>query len=172
MVSEIIPVVILFNNFEYTIHYINKDDNGNWLQMIITVSDIKINLITIYAPNQDNPAFFGTIRALAEQINTNYVLICGDLNLELDPFKDCYNYANINNPRSRQKVADLTSELDLVDVIRYLYPNQKRYTWRKKNPIKEARLDYFLATASMTDIIDKCNIIRAIGLITLYFSYK
>ena len=102
MVSEIIPVVILFNNnFECTIHDINKDDNGNWLQTIITVSGIKINLITIYAPNQDNPAFFGTIKDSAEQINTNYVLMCGDLNLVLDPFKDCYNYTNINNPRSR-----------------------------------------------------------------------
>ena len=152
-------VAILFNNnFKYTIHDINKDDNGNWLQLIITVSGIKINLITIYAPNQDNPAFFGMIRDLAKQINTDYVLICGDLNLVLDPLKDCYNYTNINNPRSRQNVVDLISELDLVDVYRYLYPNQKRYTWRKKNPIKQARLDYFLATASMTDIIDKCNI--------------
>ena len=84
-------VAILFNNkFEYTIHDINKDDNGNWLQLIITVSGIKITLITIYAPNQDNPAFFGTIRDLVEQINTDYVLICRDLNLVLDPLKDYY----------------------------------------------------------------------------------
>ena len=152
-------VAILFNNnFEYTIHDVNKDDNGNLLQLIITVSDIKINLITIYAPNQDKPTFFDSIRDLAEKGNTDYVLICGDLNLALDPLKDCYNYTNVNNPWSRQKVVDLITELELVDVYRYLYPNQKRYTWRKKNPVKQERLDYFLANTSMTDIIDKCSI--------------
>ena len=91
-------VAILFNNnFEYTIHDVNKDDNGNWLQLIITVSGIKINLITICAPNQDKPTFFDSIRDSAVISNTNYVLICGDLNLVLDPLKDCYNYTNVNN---------------------------------------------------------------------------
>ena len=67
-------------------HDVNIDDNGNWLQLIINVSGIKISLITIYAPNQDNPTFFGTITDLAEQSNADYVLIRGDLNLLLDPF--------------------------------------------------------------------------------------
>ena len=138
-------VAILFNNnFEYTIHDVNKDDNGNWLQLIITVGDIKINLITIYAPNQDKPTFFDSIRDLAEKGSTDYVLICGDLNLVLDSLKDCYNYTNVNNPRSRQKVVDLITELELVDVYRYLHPNQKRYTWRKKTQLNKQDLIIFL----------------------------
>ena len=76
----------------------------------------------------------------------------------LDPLKDCYNYTNINKPLSRQKVVDLISKLELVDIYRYLYSNQKQYMWRKKNPIKQARLDYFLVAVSMTDIIDKCSL--------------
>ena len=34
----------------------------------------------------------------------------------------------------------------------------KRYTWRKKNLVKQARLDYFLVPSSMTDIIETINI--------------
>ena len=37
---------------------------------------------------------------------------------------DCYNYTNVNNPRSRQKVVDLISGLELVDIYRYLHLNQ------------------------------------------------
>ena len=98
---------------------------------------IKINLL-----------FFDSIRDLAEKGSTDYVLICGDLNLVLDSLKDCYNYTNVNNPRSRQKVVDLITELELVDVYRYLYPNQKRYTWRKKTQLNKQDLI----------IIDKCSI--------------
>ena len=152
-------VAVLFNNnFEYTVREVNKDEHGNWLQLKITISNIDINLITLYAPNQDNPAFFENIKNLAEFSETEHTLICGDFNLVLDPIKDCYNYKTLNNPRSRQKVLELVNELNFIDVFRHLHPNQKRYSWRKKNPIKQARLDYFLATNPMTDIIEKCSI--------------
>ena len=152
-------VAILFNNnFEYTVNDVQKDDHGNWLKLKLTVGGFNINLITIYAPNQDNPSFFETIREIAEHCDTEYTVICGDFNLVLDPQKDCNNYTNVNNPRSRQKVLDLISELDLIDIYRHFHPNHKRYTWRKKNPIKQARLDYFLTNRYMMDIIEKCSI--------------
>ena len=34
----------------------------------------------------------------------------------------------------------------------------KRYSWRRKNLIKQARLDYFLVSESLTDLIADCNI--------------
>ena len=37
-------------------------------------------------------------------------------------------------------------------------PNTKRYTWRWKNPIKQARLDMFIAFSTILDIIHKCEI--------------
>ena len=49
--------ILLNSNFEYNVLEVNKDDQGNYLQVIMRVSNITINLITIYAPNQDNPSF-------------------------------------------------------------------------------------------------------------------
>ena len=54
------------------------------------------------------------------------------------------NYSNINNPKVRTEVLNLIDENNLVDVWRYQHPGIKRYTWRKKPPFKQSRLDFIL----------------------------
>ena len=50
--------ILLNNNFEYEILACNKDKNGNYLNLLMKLSSMKINLITLYGPNNDNPSFF------------------------------------------------------------------------------------------------------------------
>ena len=115
-------------------------------------------MITIYAPNVDNPNFFRTIENLILHSDADYNLLCGDFNLVLDPSKDAFNYHKINNPNSRQSVLEIMNANNLIDIFRLCHPNDKRYTWRRKNPIKQARLGYFLISNSMFDLINTCNI--------------
>ena len=56
------------------------------------------------------------------------------------------NYSNINNPKVRTEVLNLIDENNLVDVWRYQHPGIKRYTWRKKTPFKQSRLDFILVS--------------------------
>ena len=79
-------------------------------------------------------------------------------NLVLNPSLDCHNYTNINNPQARSKVMEMMNSLDLIDSFRYLNNNVKRFSWRKKTPLKQARLDYFLTSNTIADMIDSCNI--------------
>ena len=123
------------------------------------IQSFKINLITIYAPNIDRPEFFNQFRDLIKnKTGADYVVVCRDFNSVLDPRLDCMNYKNINHPRSRQIVFDTNDELNLVDTFRLFNPNVKRYSWRKRNPVKEARLDHFLTSNALSDIIDNCSI--------------
>ena len=72
-------------------------------------------------------------------------------NQELDTF----NYINVNNPNAKDIVLNLKDEMNLVDPFRILYENSKQYTWRKRNPVKQARLDFFLLYESlMTSVKD------------------
>ena len=41
----------------------------------------------------------------------------------------------------------------LVDAFRKLYPKLNRYTWRKPNSDKKARLDYFIVSNQLMDLI-------------------
>ena len=117
-----------------------------------------LNLINIYGPNSDDPMFYKEIESLIDEENFDYNLICGDLNLVLNPDLDLHNYKNINNPRARQFILNMISEQELCDIYRQFFPEKKRYTWRRKNPIKQARLDYFLASKNILDIVKSCQI--------------
>ena len=150
--------VLLNNNFEYKVSKVIRDEDSNILQLFITCDELKLNLINIYAPNRDTPDFSRKVFEAASLDGFDQVIICGDFNLTLDPLQDSLNYNNINNPRARSKVIEKMTELETVDIFRLTYPKSKRYTWRKKNPVKQARLDYFLISRSMIDIVDSVDI--------------
>ena len=129
-----------------------------FLKIVLTLSSIIINLITLYGPNKDSPGFFHEIENMLQEENADYNIICGDFNLVLNPELDTNNYKLLNNPKARDTVLKILEDHDLCDIYRNLHPNTKRYTWRRKNPIKQARLDMFIASSTILDIINKCEI--------------
>ena len=99
-----------------------------------------------------------SLKEKIEHSNTDYCIVCGDFNIVIDPTKDSYNYKHINNPQSRNCLKETMDSLSLKDAFRYFNKDARCYTWHKKNPIKRARLDYFIVSENLTDHIDKCNI--------------
>ena len=152
-------VAVLFgNNFEYEIVNIDRDTEGNRITVDIKLSNCSLKLLNIYGPNQDNPAFFTN---LAQCINTNpmdYVMICGDFNLVLNPKVDSFNYVNVNNPKSRETLLEIMRQNNLIDIYIKQHPSTTRYTWREKTPLKQARLDFMLVNETFADIVSKTDI--------------
>ena len=100
--------------------------------------------------------FFANIQTLIESdIATDYNVICGNFNLVLDSKMDSDKYKNIINLKARQVVLNIINYL--IDVIRTFHPKVKQYSWRK-SPTKQAKLDYFLISNKVTDIVDNCMI--------------
>ena len=64
---------------------------------------------------------------------------------------------SVNNPQSRSKVLEIVENLKLSDPFRLLNPT-KRYTWKRCNPIKQARLDYFLISETLTHMLQNRHI--------------
>ena len=124
----------------------------------VKLENKKITLINVYGPNTDNPQFFDKVMECCDSFDNEDIIICGDFNLIIDPSLDCDNYTNINNPRSRQKVLKIIRDRNLVDTFREKNNNSKRYTWRRKNPIKQARLDLFLITNNLLPSLERANI--------------
>ena len=153
-------VAILFvKHFEYNIDHIEKFNDGNMISIDIKLSDLKLKIINLYGPNQDSPTFFQRLESIIESSKQDYLLVCGDFNVVLDPSKDSKNYIGINNPQSRNLLLRIINEKNLVDVYRHVHNNTRRFIWRRRNPFKQARLDFFLTNDTFLDILKHCDIL-------------
>ena len=92
--------------------------------------------------------------------NDTYI-IYGDFNLTLDQNMDCFNYKHINNPKARRFVSNKINDNNLFDTFRELHPSLKRYTWRRKNPLKQSRLEFFLVTENTINSVKHLKLKQA-----------
>ena len=56
----------------------------------------------------------------------------------------------------------MMSQFDLCDIFRVRHPNEKRFTWRQKNPFKQRRLDHFFISDNLQDLVEYVNIIPSV----------
>ena len=112
----------------------------------------------MYGPNSDNANFFKQISSHIDNIHNTDIIICGDYNCVLNPELDYYNYKGINNAKARETVLEIINDKYLIDPFRENYPTKKKFTWRKKSPCKQARLDYFLISENMRQFVKKSEI--------------
>ena len=152
-------VAILFKkNFEYKILSIFNDELGNLISVDLKLSSIYVKLINIYAPNNDSPNFFKPIAEIINSSEQPYTILCGDFNVPLNIEIDTYNYKKVNNPKARKEIREMMSNLNLSDAFRIFHPTTKKYTWHRKNPFQKARLDYFLVSSALLDLVGNCTI--------------
>ena len=113
----------------------------------------KLTLVNLYGPNNDNPNFFQEISNCIDEIGNDEAIMCGDYNCVLNPELDFYNYKTINNTKACDKVLEIMNKKYLLDPFREKYPIQKKFTWKKRSPCKQARLDFFLISETLMQYV-------------------
>ena len=152
-------VAILFTKtFEYKVHKCINDTNGNFLLLDMTANNNRFTLVTIYGPNTDNPQFFENISNKIAELENDSVIWCGDFNLVLNPKLDYCNYKTINNKNAREILLNIINTKHLIDPFRDEHADLRRYTWRRKQPFQQARLDFFLISEDLLTSVKKCII--------------
>ena len=153
-------VCILFNsNFEYKILNKRTDREGQFICLDLEIEGKKITLVNIYGPNEDRPEFYTNIADIIEEVGNDTCIIGGDFNIAQNQYLDTCNYCHINNPRAKECLLNIKVDLNLVDPFREMNEFEKRFTWRKSNPVKQARLDFFLISESLMHNISNVDII-------------
>ena len=149
-------VAILFSKrLDYKIHRKIIDDSGNFIIVDMNIHNQRLTLINLYGPNTDNPNFFQKISTYIDDIGNTEIIICGDYNCVINPELDYYNYKGINNAKARDEVLKLINEKYLIDSFRENFPTTKKFTWKKKNPCKQARLYYFVISENLLQFVKK-----------------
>jgi exonuclease III len=127
----------------------------------IEIEGEKITLINIFGPNNDTPLFYNKDSETIDYFNNQSIILTGDYNLAQNQWLDTYNYVGIINPKAKDKVLDMIEIYNLTDPLRELYPDLKRHTWRKRTPLKQTRLDFFLISQSCNHQVHDVKIMNS-----------
>ena len=79
---------MFYNNFEFEVLRQFSDPEGRLIIIDIKIENKIITLVNIYAPNDDNPAFFKKVLSHLLSFDCEEIVLGGDFNLVLDVQKD------------------------------------------------------------------------------------
>ena len=132
------------------------DKNGRYLIVKATIQNKPIVLVNYYAANDEE-----IINQLEVDPDTASVW-GGDFNLIFDINLDADGGKPQLKVNSLSKLLSITEENDLCDIFRVRCPDEKHFTWRRKNPFKQRRLDYFFISDTLQDIVERIEIIPSV----------
>ena len=141
--------ILINNNFDCKVNDVQKDVNGNLLILNCKIGGKNITLVNISGPNRDNPLFYQQVSDMMSKYEDTLFILAGDFNLIFNQDMDCHNYVNLNNPNARDKVINMLIEYNLIDCWRESHLEEKEFTWFRRNPVKKARLDFFLISENL-----------------------
>ena len=61
--------------------------------------------------------------------------------------------------KSIAKLLKIIDKLDVCDIFRIRYPNLKRFTFHRRNPVIQRRLDYIFCSNDIQEFVDKIEIL-------------
>ena len=142
---------------------VSTNGKGNAIFLTLKINEVVIKIGNIYGPPDcDDPGFFDEVFRMAFSDQQENLILCGDWNFSMSTDVDQYNYAaRDRRARSRELVTKKCLDLNLYDVWRLMNGEKRQFSWRKRNPVKCARLDFFLVSDSILNKSLSCEILPA-----------
>ena len=142
-------------------------DGGRFIVLNTLIEDSPVVLINYYAPNEerDQLKVLNDLNHIVDNtdISEDTVLVWGgDFNLIFDIGLDADGGSPKLKLKSTCKVSSVKSENDLCDIYRIRNPETKN-TWRRKTPLKQRRLDYFLISDCLQEAVQLIEIIPSVS---------
>ena len=131
------------------------------------IKDKNYFLINLYGPNKDAEAvrFYQdlstTLRGIDLDSDSN-VIVGGDSNCPLDPNVDKKGGILIPRQHVINSTENIQNEFSLHDIWRIKNPNTCSYTWSKSSPFIFCRLDYWLISDNLNDLVTQVDTVASI----------
>ncbi len=142
------------------------DPSGRYIILKIKIEDHILNLINVYCPNREGEKVT-FLRKLVNVMDSKGVkdatnnVIGGDWNITLNA-KDKMGGTMFKKGKSAEEIDKMSEHFNLVDIWRLRNEEITRYTWRQKRPRIHCRLDYFLTSHHITELIADCKILSSV----------
>ena len=153
-------MVLLKNNPAVKVINVSTgEDKGRVLYVTVNIYGIETLLVNIYAPNEDDVKFYERVFIKIREYELEHVVVGGDFNLVLDISVDKKGGLAKTNEKARDCVLKFMETLELFDIWRIRNAGLNEFTWRRKKPSTiQCRLDFFLLSQCMCNIVEECKI--------------
>jgi exonuclease III len=164
-------VAVLFKkNCDYEIKHCKIDQSGRAICLELGIQGHDIIIINVYYPcaskPKDQEALWDKVRNMISEIDNydeKYIIMGGDFNFLMNLGLDRDGGNPSHNESVKRKINTFLNDFDLIDIWRIRNPYLRQFTWRQKNPLVQSRLDFWLISNNLQDIIKDTGINPAIG---------
>ena len=159
--------VLIRSGLDIVIQHKQCDLKGRLIMLNAKIKDKNYFLINLYGPNKDAEAvcFYQdlstTLRGIDLDGDSN-VIVGGDFNCPLDPAVDKKGGILIPRQHVINSIENIQNEFSLHDIWRIKNPNTRSYTWSKSSPFIFCRLDYWLISDNLNDLVTQVDIVASI----------
>lgn len=153
-------VAILQGKFGGKIIKHDTDKDARWIILMADINQSLVILVNMYASNSKllNNIILSTIENNVDQWLTLFpsaeIVWGGDFNTVFDESMDRWP------PKTKQitELENICHRMNLIDIWRQRYPEEKVYTWSNKNRSLQSRIDLWLISAELGNKVDLIKI--------------
>lgn len=135
-------VILIHKLIPFKVDNIIHDVGVRYLIVQGKLINEKINMINVYATNEDNPKFFENIFLLIASL-PGKALIAGDFNCTLDPKLDRSNEMDSSHMQIRKKLLQYINDLNLCEPWRRLNPGKLELSCYSPQFKSYSQIDFF-----------------------------
>ena len=159
--------ILIKNNLNITIQQSEISSDGRFIVLKAAINNEIYTIANISGPNKDADAvtFYRNLPKLLrnDKFGTKEnIIIGGDFNCPLDITLD--KKGGLPTPRKYviNSIDELQNEFSLHDIWRLKNPTLQGFTWGRCSPFIFCRLDYWLISDKLHDLVTKVDIIPSI----------
>lgn len=149
-------MIMIHKSIPFRIVKVINDPNGRFLIVQGNLLSTRLNLITVYGPNDDNADFYNNLFLKISAL-PGKCIIAGDFNCVLEPTKDRSSGIDNTHKKARNILLQYIKELNLVDIWRFQNPTKQQYSCWSGTHGGYSRIDYFLVSAELVSCIKQCQ---------------
>lgn len=148
------PGVLTLKHNSVPFHLISVDEDrlGRYLIIQCEILSVRLNLVNVYGPNEDNPSFFKHLFLSLATLPGNLIM-GGDFNCALQPGMDRATGIDASHNQTRKELLQYIKEFNLTDIWRENHPNQLTFACYSSTCQTYSRIDYYLVSASLVSTV-------------------
>lgn len=153
--------ILLKKHLKTKIHFVERDPEGRYLIMDLSIRDTRYTIVNVYGPNEDRPQFYRNLFTKIQLFDNDNKILMGDFNLALDILRDKdprgTNYGGENLKQSAIELINFLEANDMVDIWREFNPDKFRLTWH--SGARKSQIDYIFILRSQIQLVQDIDIL-------------